>query len=262
MPVALAHETLGSGEPLLILHGLFGSKRNWMSIAKPLSRFARVIAVDLRNHGDSGRAPTMSYREMAADIAALADELRLEQVNIAGHSMGGKVAMMFALDHPARTRRLIVLDAAPVRYGTGFNRFVEAMRALPVSELNSREQADAGLSGAVPDPTTRQFLLHNLVREGSGFRWRLNLDGIADSLEELMDFPPLGANHPGPALFLAAGRADYLLPAHHPTVRRLFPAAEFHTLADAGHWLHADRPEAVVGHLHEFLSAGHGGHPS
>jgi pimeloyl-ACP methyl ester carboxylesterase len=255
MSVQLSHEILGAGEPLLILHGLFGSKRNWMSLAKPLSAFARVIAIDLRNHGDSGHAATMSYAEMAGDVLRLADQLKLDTVNIAGHSMGGKVAMMFALDHPERMRRLLVLDVAPVRYASGFEHFVEAMRAVPVSEIGSRQQADAHLSGTVRDPATRQFLLHNLVRDGNGFRWRLNLQGIGANLDEIGDFPDRsGTAFTGPARFVAGGRADYLLPEHEPVIRRYFPQAELRIIPDAGHWLHADQPEAVVAQIRDTLS--------
>lgn len=256
MPVTLAYETLGTGEPLLILHGLFGSKRNWMSVVKPLAEFAQVIAIDLRNHGDSPHARTMSYREMALDVLDLADRLGLDHVNIAGHSMGGKVAMMFALDHPARTRRLMVLDVAPVPYDSGFDRYIEAMRSLPLEKIRSRREAEEHLAVAVPDPATRLFLLHNLVRDGDSFRWRINLEAIAANLVELGGFPAIERSWDGPVRFVAGGRADYLRPEHAPAIRRLFPAATLETIADAGHWLHADRPEAVVAQFREFLAEG------
>ncbi|HEY7840863.1 MAG TPA: alpha/beta fold hydrolase [Gammaproteobacteria bacterium] len=256
MSLALAHETLGSGEPLLILHGLFGSKRNWMSLVRPLSAFARVIAVDLRNHGDSPHVPAMGYHDMALDVLALCDQLGLERVNIAGHSMGGKVAMIFALDHPERTRRLMVLDVAPVRYDSGFDRYVAAMQSLPLESIRSRREAEASLAAAVPDPATRQFLLHNLVRDGESFRWRINLGAIAANLAGLGDFPATEHTWNGPARFVAGGRADYLRPEHAPAIRRLFPAATMHTIEDAGHWLHADRPEAVIAQFREFLAGG------
>jgi len=259
MPVALAHETLGSGEPLFILHGLFGSKRNWMSLVRPLAEFARVVAVDLRNHGDSPHAATMSYSEMAEDVLALADQLGFDAVNIAGHSMGGKVAMMFALEHARRARRLMVLDVAPVRYHSGFDRFITAMRSMPLATIRSRHDAEAHLEAAVRDTATRQFLLHNLVREGETFRWRLNLEALDHNLAELGGFPDIDRSYAGPARFVAGGRADFLRPEHEPAIRRLFPAAELRTIPDAGHWLHAEQPAEVVRQLREWLELPHRG---
>lgn len=256
MPVALSHETLGSGEPLIILHGLFGSKRNWTSIARPLAESAQVIAVDLRNHGESAHAPDMDYTQMAADLQALADRLGLEQLNVAGHSMGGKVAMQFALQYPERTRRLMVLDIAPVRYHTGFVRYAEAMLALPLDTLGTRQQADAALAPAIPDDATRQFLLHNLVRTDGRFRWRPNLEAIAASIDAIEGFPaPMpGVRFAGPACFLGGGRAQYLSAAHLPGIRALFPAAQLEILPQAGHWLHAEQPQEVLRALRDWLA--------
>lgn len=254
MPVTLSHEILGRGEPLIILHGLFGSKRNWMSIAKPLAEFSRVIAVDLRNHGDSEHAASMSYAEMADDVLRLADGLGLERFTIAGHSMGGKVAMTVALEHPLRTRRLMVLDVAPVRYHSGFDRYIEAMRSMPLATLRSRRDAEGHLAPAVPDTATRQFLLHNLVREGDAFRWRLNLEALARNLPDLGGFPATERTYDGPARFVAGARSDFLKPEHEPGIRRLFPEAELHAIENAGHWLHADQPAAVISHFRDFLA--------
>src|SRR5690606_28777511 len=166
MTVELGHETMGSGEPLVMLHGLFGSRRNWLSIIRPLSEDLQVVAVDLRNHGSSGHAATMSFAEMADDVAALADRLGLDRVNVAGHSLGGKVAMLFALRHPSRTRRLLVLDVAPVPYRGPFGRYIDAMLAMPLAQMRTRQEAEEALAPAVPQAAVRQFLLHNLVRDG------------------------------------------------------------------------------------------------
>lgn len=251
----LSYEILGAGEPLLILHGLFGSRRNWMSLAKPLSEFARVIAVDLRNHGDSEHAATMSFPEMAEDVAQLANRLGLEQVNIIGHSMGGKVAMVFALKYPARTRRLMVLDVAPVQYDSDFERYIDAMRSVPLDRIRTRKEAEDHLASTVSDMTLRQFLLHNLVREGDRFRWRLNLQGIRGELDRIAGFPPLaaGTSYAGPSVFLAGDRSEYLQPAHEPVIRHYFPAAELSVIENAGHWLHADQPVAVLDGVRTLL---------
>lgn len=248
MPVTLSHEIFGSGEPLVILHGLFGSKRNWLSMAKQLAEFSRVIAVDLRNHGDSDHAASMRFEEMAEDVVYLLNRLHIADANILGHSLGGKVAMMCALNHADRTKRLLVLDVAPVRYQSGFDRYTGAMRALPLAELRSRSDADTQLAKSIPDLRVRQFLLHNLVRGNEGFRWRLNLDSIAENLADIADFPAIdeGLVYRGPALFVAGEESDYLLAHYRADILALFPAARFETVADAGHWIHADQPEAVV----------------
>jgi esterase len=255
MPVRLAFERFGQGEPLFILHGLFGSRRNWLSLAKLLSRHVQVIAVDLRNHGDSEHAPTMGFAEMAADVAALADELGIGHINVAGHSMGGKVAMMLALNHPQRTRRLVVLDVAPVRYAPGFDGLIAAMRALPLERIGARAEAEELLARDVADPALCRFLLHNLVRDAGGFRWRINLEAIGANLDQICDFPKLdaGAAFEGPARFIGGDRSDYLLPGHEYRILELFPRAGFHTIKGAGHWLHSDRPEAVVSQLLESM---------
>jgi pimeloyl-ACP methyl ester carboxylesterase len=260
MTVELGHETMGSGEPLVMLHGLFGSRRNWLSIIRPLSEDLQVVAVDLRNHGSSGHAATMSFAEMADDVAALADRLGLDRVNVAGHSLGGKVAMLFALRHPSRTRRLLVLDVAPVPYRGPFGRYIDAMLAMPLAQMRTRQEAEEALAPAVPQAAVRQFLLHNLVRDGNGFRWRPNLEALRTNLDELSGFPeiPAGTTYEGPASFLAGGRSDYLRPEHLPLIRQLFPRASLEVIPDAGHWLHADQPEAVLHHMRTFLAAPEG----
>ncbi len=255
MSVTLSYEIFGAGDPLVILHGLFGSKRNWFSVARELAGFSRVIALDLRNHGDSGRAPTMSLAEMADDVLQLLDMLRIRKANMLGHSLGGKVAMLYALRHPERTNHLVVLDVAPARYDTVFNNYIEAMRALPLSELTGRRDAEQRLADAVPDFRVRQFLLHNLARSGEGFQWRINLAAIHENLAALSDFPAVdpGIRFAGPARFIAGANSDYLQASHLPLIRRLFPAAVLEIIPDAGHWIHADQPQAVIAQVRAAL---------
>ncbi|MBI2993280.1 MAG: alpha/beta fold hydrolase [Gammaproteobacteria bacterium] len=248
MPIPLAYENLGQGDPLLILHGLFGSKRNWLSIAKPLSEFVQVIAVDLRNHGNSGHATTMSYPEMAEDVIQLANQLHLEQFTLAGHSMGGKVAMTAALHHPDRIRRMMVLDIAPVPYDSGFARYLDVMQTMPLDRIASRKEAEQHLATVIENDLVRQFLLQNLVRDQGAFRWRINLQAIGDNLPEIAGFPEVdaGTTYTGPSLFVSGGRAEYLTPAHEPVIRRYFPGAELHIIKNAGHWLHVEEAAAVL----------------
>ncbi len=239
---------------MVLLHGLFGSARNLGGVARALAGTHRVVSMDLRNHGESGRDPAMDYPDMAADVAETMDAAGLPRAAVAGHSMGGKVAMRLALAAPARVTRLVVADIAPVPYPSHFGGFVRAMLAVPPAL--SRPQADAALAPDVPDPAMRGFLLHNF-RAGEG--WRIGLREIAAALPriEAWDAPDArpGARYDGPALFVTGGRSDYVRPEHGPAIRRLFPAARFVTISDAGHWLHAEQParfnEAVARFLDE-----------
>ncbi|MBI1732447.1 MAG: alpha/beta fold hydrolase [Gammaproteobacteria bacterium] len=257
MPLTLAYEDLGSGPPVVILHGLFGSRRNWLTLAKQLSGSARVIVADLRNHGDSPHEPTMFWGEMAEDVRHMLDRIGLERAVIAGHSMGGKVAMTFANRFPVRTVALLVLDIAPVTYPNRFGELIAALRRLPISELKSRQQADAALAETIQDRPLRQFLLHNLVRAGHGFRWRMNLAVLEQEMNEISGFPEVTAPsaYTGPACFLAGDRSSYMEPSHLETIRALYPQTEIHTIAGAGHWVHADQPAAVLAYLKKFLGA-------
>lgn len=257
--INLNYNILGKGKPLIILHGLFGSSRNWNSVAKTLAADYRAITVDLRNHGESGHAPGMTYPDMVADLDQLLDKLELPGAWLLGHSMGGKAAMGFALTHPQRTQGLIVVDIAPVDYHAGNLPLIEAMQSLPLAELGSRADADARLEAAgVADPVLRQFLLQNLVRRGDGYAWRLNLEALRRHVDDLAAFPvdwPHAA-YDGPACFLAGARSDYIQPGHYPVISRLFPAASIRTIEDADHWVHADRPDAVIEAVREIMREG------
>ena len=248
MTLNLNFEDFGNGDPLLILHGLFGSRRNWLTLARRLAADARVIAVDLRNHGDSPHADNMDYPHMAADIHRLLDRLGIDQAAVVGHSMGGKVAMVFALLYPQRTSHLMAIDIAPTRYHSEFDGLIAAMLALPVQQLRSRQHADELLAASVSETGLRQFLLHNLVRADKGFRWRVNLAAIRNAMEDICGFPDCvtTSQYRGRTRFVAGERSDYLQARHEETVRALFPGAELHVVPDSGHWVHADQPQAVI----------------
>lgn len=255
MTVALASAAYGGPDgapPLVILHGLFGSGRNWATAARRLARLRRVVTVDLRNHGESPRAAGMSYGEMAGDVAAFLEAERLRPAVLLGHSMGGKVAMTLALAEPEAVAGLIVVDIAPVAGRAEHGALVRALQALPVARLASRAEADAALAPAVPDATLRGFLLQNLVRRGEGYAWRIGLEAIAAALPALGDFTADG-RYDGPALFIAGGASDYLRPEHEGAIRALFPAARIERIAGAGHWVHADAPEAFLALTERFL---------
>jgi len=261
MTVRLAATDYGTEDhpdavPLAILHGLFGSGRNWASIAQHLAGRRPVIAFDLRNHGSSAWAGGMQYGEMAEDVLAMLEERGYRRSALLGHSMGGKTAMMAALRDPDRVERLVVVDIAPLAYRPHHLGLVQAMRALDLGGIRRRGEADAGLAAGVPDAAERGFLLQNLVFDPEP-RWRLNLEAIERQMPALAGFPAVPAErvYQGPALFVAGGRSDYLLPEHEPAIRGLFPRAHIVRIPDAGHWIHAERPQEFLEIVEEFLDA-------
>jgi len=259
MTVPLAVTEYGDGapglSPVAILHGLFGSGRNWASIAQVLGANRRVLALDLRNHGASPWAATMSYGEMAEDVRALMHARGFRRYALIGHSMGGKAAMIAALRYGQEIERLIVIDIAPVAYRPHHLALVQAMRGLDLVGITRRSEADARLRAAVPDPGERGFLLQNLVFEDGRARWRINLDVIERSMAELVGFPafPEGTVYQRPALFMAGARSDYIRREHEPAIRRLFPKAEIARIPQAGHWLHSEQPQAFLARVEPFL---------
>ncbi|OJY68467.1 MAG: alpha/beta hydrolase [Rhodospirillales bacterium 70-18] len=245
----------GAVRPLVLLHGLFGSAANFGAVQKRLAARGRTIALDLRNHGGSPHAAAMDYAAMAADVLETLDALGALPAMLVGHSMGGKVAMAAALEAPAQVARLVVADIAPVAYPPRLRGYVAAMAAIPLHPGLTRAQADTALAGAVAEPGVRGFLLQNL-RLGPQPAWRIGLAEIARAMPVIEGWEtPAGASYPGPALFVAGGRSDYILPEHRPAIRALFPAARFVTLKQAGHWLHADDPDGFLTVLEAMRAA-------
>ena len=243
------------GETILILHGLLGSGRNWTSIAKRLAERYKVITLDLRNHGGSPWAEAMAYPVMAADVRAYIEKNAIGPSTVIGHSMGGKTAMRLALDAPSLVERLVVVDIAPVDYDHSTGEYVEALRRLDLSGLNSRNDVDARLAADVDEAGIRAFLLQNLLRGDDGFTWRANLDALASAMPDLMAFPTREHDgYRGPALFLAGAESPYVRSAHRPAIDRLFAKADMRVIADAGHWVHAEQPTAFLAHLQDFLN--------
>jgi pimeloyl-ACP methyl ester carboxylesterase len=252
---AVVHGSETERPPLLIAHGLFGSARNWGAIAKRLALHRRVIAVDMRNHGDSPRSREHGYVALAEDLAATIAEYG-GRADVLGHSMGGKAAMVLALSRPATVRRLIVADMAPVAYGHSQLRYVRAMQAVDLAAVTRRSEADAALAGAVPEPGLRAFLLQSLaVDPGEAASWKINLAALADQMPQIMGFPAVRGSFDGPTLFLTGAVSDYVLPAHWAHIRALFPAAEHREIPGAGHWLHAEAPAAFIAAASGFLEA-------
>jgi esterase len=247
----------GNGPPLAILHGLFGSGRNWAAVAQRLAAHRRVVLLDLRNHGASPWAEAMDYGAMAEDVRATLDALGHRRYALLGHSMGGKIAMVAALQFGAEIARLVVVDIAPVAYMRRHLAYVQAMRALDLTGVTRRSTADAQLAAAVSDPAERAFLLQNLVFDDDKARWRLNLAAIERAMPDLTGFPDFapGIVYNGSTLFVAGSRSDFVRPEHEVEITRRFPQARIARIANAGHWLHAEAPQAFLDIIMPFLEA-------
>lgn len=242
-----------SGQPpLVIAHGLFGSARNWGVISKRLSDLRDVVAVDLRNHGGSPHRSPHNYDEIAADLAAVIEDLG-GQADLLGHSMGGKAAMMLALTQPAKVRKLIVADIAPVAYAHDHTNHIEIMRNLDLTDITRRSEADARLAAVLPDPGLRAFFLQSLDLS-NGPSWKLALDILERDMDKIIGWPDVSGQFTGPALFVAGEASDYLTEAHHAKIVSHFSEATFHTIPGAGHWLHAEQPRAFVDVISQFLA--------
>ena len=256
MNVEINFEEYGQGETVVVLHGLFGSARNWRGIAKQLAEQYHVFTLDLRNHGESGHNPNMRYADMATDVAEFLHQQKLERASVIGHSMGGKTAMTFALNYPSMLDKLIILDIAPVKYQNEFSHLIESMLSLDLENITSRQEANTVLGQAIGDNMLSLFLLQNLVRNDEGFRWRINLQGIHSSLPDISNFADFSAEqvHIGPTLFLAGEQSDYIQECHHDSIQSFFPNSVMQSISNAAHWLHADQPERVFEEISAFLA--------
>lgn len=244
------------GRPVVILHGLLGSARNWGGIAGRLADGRRrVLAVDMPNHGASPWAEVMDYPFMARELAAFLTETVGGAAAVIGHSMGGKAAMMLALARPELVERLVVVDIAPVTYAHTFAPYIRAMRAAPLASARRRADVEQALQAAVADPRVRAFLMQNLEGSPGHYRWRPNLAVLGAAMDDILAFPPLpeGTRYAEPALFLYGEDSDYVRPAHAAAIAALFPRHRLQAVAGAGHWVHADRPAEFVAAVDAFL---------
>ena len=253
----LAFNEYGSdGLPLIVMHGLFGSARNWAGIARTLSDDCRIYLLDLRNHGASPWMPSMTYEEMAGDAADFIASQNLSGAVVMGHSMGGKVAMRLALEKPDLMKGLIVVDIAPVTYGHDMLDYIAAMQLMDLSGEQRRAELEEELRGEFDDPSVAAFLMTNLERANGGFQWRINLQAISAGMSAISAFPvPSGGSYDGPALFIAGENSAYIRNDHHDRISELFPNARTVTIKDAAHWVHADKPDAFVETVKAFVGA-------
>lgn len=236
--------------PLLIAHGLFGSGRNWGVIAKRLSSDRTVIAVDMRNHGSSPWSDSHSYPDMAEDLAEVI-RASGRPMAVLGHSMGGKAAMMLALQHPDLVDSLIVADIAPVAYTHDQSRYIEAMQSVDLDRVEKRSDAEKQLAELVDDPTLPAFFTQSLDIQNK--RWRLNLASLAEQMPLILGFPEVAGNFEKRTLFLTGALSPYVGAQHRDRIKALFPAARFAKIPDAGHWLHAEKPRDFEAALRVWL---------
>lgn len=239
---------------LLIAHGLFGSGRNWGVIARRLADRRDVITVDMRNHGDSPRAVSQSYPEMADDLAQviLANG---GMADVMGHSMGGKTAMVLALTQSTLVRRLVVADIAPVAYSHDQTQNIAAMTGLDLTGIVNRADADQRLAKSIDDPALRAFFLQSLDLRASPPVWRLNLPVLAHEAAKIVGWPGTTGQFDGRALFLSGGQSSYVLPEHRAVILGQFPNAYFARIPGAGHWLHAEKSREFEETIRIFLNA-------
>ncbi len=250
----LFYRTLGEGEPLFILHGLFGSSDNWMSLGRKFAKHFQVVIVDQRNHGQSPQSDDWDYDVMAADIHHLATELGFNEIILLGHSMGGKVGIAIADKYPGFLKRLIVADIAPKYYPIRHRIFIDGLSSINLEQLESRQEADIQLANYIPEPGIRQFLLKNLDRDHvNGYSWKINLKVIGNHLENVGAATIPVEKITIPVLFIRGINSNYVTDEDILEIRKHFTNSKVESIGNAGHWLHAEQPEAFEATVLDFL---------
>ena len=257
-PRLLNYKQLGTGEHIVLIHGLFGSLENLNMVAKPLAQDYCVTSVDVRNHGGSFHDSDMGYAELAQDIITLLDHLDIESCFLLGHSMGGKIAIQVALEQPERINKLLIADIAPVSYPPHHLRIIEGLQAIDLSRVTKRKDADIQLAQFVDNIGVRQFLLRNLALNAHNeFSFKCSLSDISLCYPQIMKANALPDNkvaYAGPTLFIKGGNSDYILPEHRPAIAALLPKSKAKIIQGAGHWLHAEKTIAFNKIVLDFLS--------
>ncbi len=251
------HKVVGSGPPLVILHGLFGSLDNWQTLANQWAEHYTVILADARNHGRSFHSDAFSYALMAQDLLRLLDHLKLESVFLLGHSMGGKTVMQFALDHPERIKAMIVADIGPKSYPPHHDEIIAAFESVDLANTKTRGEAQRQVKSVVENEGVALFLLKNLYWKDKGqLAWRMNLPVLKREISKVTDRLPSNPIHTE-TLFIRGGASNYISNEDWPAIKDQFLTSHLVTLKNAGHWLHAEKPKAfsetVLGYLNRFL---------
>jgi len=251
----LFYSKIGSGQPLVILHGLFGSSDNWVSIAGGLKDLFQVYLLDMRNHGRSTQSPVFNYPAMVEDVYEFLGDLNLRQVSMIGHSMGGMTAMNFALEYPHRIKQMVVIDIAPKTYPVRHQNIVDGLLSINLEKIKNRQEADQQLARYIDQPQLRQFLLKNLHSDSNGiYIWRLNLPVIAQNLVNMGVGIQPRRQFTKPCLFIRGGLSDYILDEDELPLKALFPRSQIQTIPDTTHWLHAENPTAIISAVRAFLN--------
>ncbi len=250
--------------PLVVLHGLFGSGDNWRSQAQSFAEGRIVLVPDMPNHGLSRHTDRATYSEVAdmvwnalesPELVAALPDGPTERFTLLGHSMGGKAAMAMAFTRPHAVERLIVADIAPRRYDPTHEDIFRAMAAVAADEVTGRGDADRIMKPFVPEKAVRMFLLKSFVPDGNGrYRWRLNVSGLRRGYADIIDWPYVDERYDGPVRFIAGGRSHYIEPADVEAIERHFPDNEIETIAEAGHWLHAEVRDVFIGIVRRYIS--------
>lgn len=251
----LNFKTLGQGDPVIILHGLFGTLDNWQTVGKKMAEEHTVYLVDQRNHGKSPHTDDFNYGLLAEDLRHFMEDQWVHRAHILGHSMGGKTAMRFALDYPDMVDRLVVVDIGPKAYSGGHQEIFSAMLDLPVDKLEARQEAEEFLAKRIAEKGVRQFLLKNLSREkDGGYRWKPNLPALYANYADILA-PVEGSPIGRPSLFIRGEKSNYILDEDWPNILQLFPQAKLETVSQSGHWVHAEQPEGLLELLLPFLAS-------
>ena len=250
----LHFKTFGTGEPLLILHGLFGTADNWQTLGKRFAKNYTVFLIDQRNHGRSPHDSVMDYPHMADDLRQFMQENWIHRAHILGHSMGGKTAMEFALRNPDMTDRVIVVDIAPKVYPPGHEQIFKALYSIDPAQVSDRGEAEVALSRQISDQGIRLFLLKNLSRrKEGGFRWKMNLDSIYQNYAKILDKPSVMDPFHGESLFIRGGQSNYVEESDEQLIKTYFPSAHLVTVPRVGHWVHAEAPDQLYQLTVDFL---------
>ena len=245
---------LGTGQPMIILHGLFGSSDNWFTLAKTFAETYHVYLIDQRNHGQSPHSDEFDYKILTEDLYEFVKEHHITDPVIIGHSMGGKTAMNFAVKYPSLVQKLIVVDIVPKTYPIHHDRILDGMDSIPLEKLQTRIEADEILSKYVSFAETRQFLLKNLLRKtgGGGFQWKINLKAIDNHIEEIGEGMQYEGSFEGPTLFIMGERSDYFQAGDEVMISTVFPQAKI-VMLDTSHWVQAEKPAEFAATVLEFL---------
>lgn len=251
----LFYRQSGQGSPLIILHGLFGSSDNWYTLAKVFAERFTVYLVDQRNHGQSPQSVEFDYKLLTEDLEEFIREHAIQKPVIMGHSMGGKAAMNFAIKYPGQLSKLIVVDIVPKAYPVHHDAILDGLKAIPLTGLGSRNEADKILSDYVPEPAVRQFLLKNLSRKNEGgFEWKINLEAIDRNIEQMGVDLIFSGKYDGPSLFVKGKKSNYYGDDDEALIKTIFPKAEFAAL-DTGHWVQAEKPDEFSKLVLNYLAA-------